>query len=233
MDSFQPNIVYEDNHLLIINKSAGDLVQGDKTGDASLIDHLKEFIKQRDNKPGNVFIGLTHRLDRPTTGLVIFAKTSKALSRMNEKFKKREIEKIYWAVVPKIPAEIPNVATLTHYLSKNQKTNKVTVFSRPTAQAQEAILHYKLLDQLDNYDILEIILETGRSHQIRAQLSKIGLSIKGDLKYGAPRSNKDASIHLHARQVIFEHPVSKETINIVAPTPKHDAIWQTIEGKIR
>ncbi|MDO5510870.1 MAG: RluA family pseudouridine synthase [Weeksellaceae bacterium] len=232
MAGYTPQIVFEDNHLLIISKAAGDLVQGDKTGDTSLIDHLKAYIKQRDHKPGNVFLGLTHRLDRPTTGLVIFAKTSKALSRMNEKFKKRQIHKIYWAIVPKLPPGTPTEATLRHYLLKNPKTNRVTVYQHPGNKAQEAILHYNLLTQLDNYAALEIELETGRSHQIRAQLSKIGLPIKGDLKYGSPRSNTDGSIHLHARLVQFTHPVTKEQITVTAPAPIHYAIWQAVEQKV-
>lgn len=220
-------ILYEDNHLIIVNKKCGELVQGDKTGDVTMMDDIKNFIKIRDNKPGNVFLGLTHRLDRPTSGIVIYAKTSKALSRMNEKFKKREIEKTYWAITSPLPANVAVSDTLTHYLSKNSKKNLVTVFAQPTKDAKKAILHYNLIQKLDNYWLFEIELETGRSHQIRAQMSKIGASIKGDLKYGSPRSNKDGCIHLHARKVVFEHPVTKETIEIVAPVPE-DALWQAL-----
>lgn len=220
-------ILYEDNHLIIVNKKCGELVQGDKTGDVTMMDDIKNFIKIRDNKPGNVFLGLTHRLDRPTSGIVIYAKTSKALSRMNEKFKKREIEKTYWAITSPLPANVAVSDTLTHYLSKNSKKNLVTVFAQPTKDAKKAILHYNLIQKLDNYWLFEIELETGRSHQIRAQMSKIGASIKGDLKYGSPRSNKDGGIHLHARKVVFEHPVTKETIEIVAPVPE-DALWQAL-----
>lgn len=219
------NILYEDNHLIIVNKKCGELVQGDKTGDKTLMDNVKDFIKIRDNKPGNVFLGLTHRLDRPTSGIVIYAKTSKALSRMNEKFKKRDIEKTYWAVTSPLPKNVATSGTLTHFLRKNSRKNLVTVFTKPTQDAKKAILHYDLIKKLDNYWLFEIALETGRSHQIRAQMAKIGGSIKGDLKYGSPRSNKDGGIHLHARKVVFEHPVSKEMVEVVAPPPE-DAVWR-------
>lgn len=219
-----PDILFEDNHLLIVNKKCGELVQGDKTGDKTLMDDLKEFMKIRDEKPGNVFLGLTHRLDRPTSGIVIFAKTSKALSRMNEKFKNREIQKTYWAITSPPPPQTPEKATLIHYLRKNNKKNLVSVFGKPSKDAKKAILHYELLLKLDHYFLYQIQLETGRSHQIRAQMSKIGASIKGDLKYGSARSNPDGGIHLHARHVEFEHPVTKEVIGISAPPPK-DALW--------
>ena len=219
------DILYEDNHLIIVNKRCGELVQGDKTGDLTLLEEIKDFIKIRDNKPGNVYLGLTHRLDRPTSGIVIYAKTSKALARMNEKFKNREIQKYYWAVTTPLPKNVPVSGTLTHYLRKNSKKNLVTVFTQPTAEAKKAVLHYKLIQQLDNYQVFEIELETGRSHQIRAQMAKIGASIKGDLKYGSPRSNKDGGIHLHARKVIFDHPVTKEKVEITAPLPD-DVLWQ-------
>lgn len=218
------DILYEDNHLIIVNKRCGELVQGDKTGDITLMEKIKDFIKVRDNKPGNVYLGLTHRLDRPTSGIVIYAKTSKALTRMNEKFRKREIDKIYWAVTSPLPKNISTAGTLTHYLRKNSKKNLVTVFAKPTQDAKKAILHYDLIKQLNHYYLFEVKLETGRSHQIRAQMSKIGASIKGDLKYGSPRSNKDGGIHLHARKVSFEHPVKKEQIQVIAPPPK-DAVW--------
>lgn len=226
-----PDILYEDNHLLIVNKKCGELVQGDKTGDKTLMDDIKAFIKVRDNKPGNVYLGLTHRLDRPTSGIVIFAKTTKALTRMNEKFKKREVEKTYWAVTTPLPKNVPTADTLEHYLKKNAKKNLVTVYTKPTDGAKKAILHYKLIQQLDNYWLFEINLETGRSHQIRTQMSKIGAVIKGDLKYGAKRSNPDGGIHLHARKVVFEHPTTKEIINVTAPTP-NDPIWNACGGLV-
>ncbi|WP_411897644.1 RluA family pseudouridine synthase [Elizabethkingia occulta] len=223
----ESQIVYEDNHLLVINKQVGQLVQGDKTGDKSLLDEIKDFIKIRDHKPGNVFLGLVHRIDRPTSGLVIYAKTSKALSRLTQMVKNREIEKTYWAIVPK--EMVPLEQKLVHYLRKNEKNNKATVFEKVTEGAKEARLHYKVIRTLDNYYLLEIDLETGRHHQIRAQLAKIGIPIKGDLKYGAPRSNPDGGIHLHARKLSFTHPVTKEAIEIIAPTNSQDKIWQACE----
>lgn len=225
----QDQIVFEDNHLFVINKKAGQLVQGDKTGDLSLLDLIKNFIKKRDNKPGNVFLGLVHRIDRPTSGLVIYAKTSKALSRLTQMVKSREIKKTYWAVVPKV--EIPKQQRLVHYLQKNEKTNKATVFPKATDGAKEAILHYEIIKTLDNFQLLEIDLETGRHHQIRAQLSKIGVPIKGDLKYGSPRSNSDGGIHLHARRLAFVHPVTNENIEIMALVPENDPVWKACEIK--
>ena len=221
-------IVYEDNHLLVINKKAGQLVQGDKTGDLSLLELIKDFIKKRDDKPGNVFLGLVHRIDRPTSGLVIYAKTSKSLSRLTQMVKNREVKKTYWAIVGK--EMIPRSQRLVHYLQKNEKTNKATVFVKPTDGAKESILTYNLIKTLDNYQLLEIDLETGRHHQIRAQLSKIGIPIKGDLKYGAPRSNPDGGISLHARKLQFIHPVTKENIEIVAPVPQNDVVWKACES---
>ena len=223
----QEQIVFEDNHLLVINKKAGQLVQGDKTGDLSLLDLIKNFIKIRDQKPGNVFLGLVHRIDRPTSGLVIYAKTSKALSRLTQMVKNREIKKTYWAVVPK--SEIPKKQRLINYLQKNEKNNKATVFPKATDGAKEAILNYEIIKILDNFQLLEVDLETGRHHQIRAQLSKIGVPIKGDLKYGSARSNPDGGIHLHARQLEFLHPVTKENIKITAPVPQNDAVWKACE----
>jgi len=220
-------IVYEDNHLLVINKKVGQLVQGDKTGDESLLDSIKNYIKIRDNKPGNVFLGLVHRIDRPTSGLVIYAKTSKALSRLTQMVKNREVKKTYWAVVPK--EMIPQSQRLVHYLQKNEKNNKAIVFTKITDGAKEAILTYHIIKTLDNYHLLEIDLETGRHHQIRAQLSKTGVPIKGDLKYGSPRSNPDGGINLHARKLEFVHPVTKENIEIIAPVPQNDAIWRACE----
>ena len=218
-------ILYEDNHILIINKNVGQLVQGDKTGDKSLLELLKSFMKERDQKPGNVFLGLVHRIDRPTSGLVIYAKPSKALSRLTQMVKNREIKKTYWAIVPK--EIIPQSQTLTHYLKKNEKNNKAIVYNGETNGAKKAILNYQIIKTLDNYMLLEIDLQTGRHHQIRAQLSKIGVPIKGDLKYGAPRSNPDGGISLHARSLEFIHPVSKEQIKITAPTPKKDNLWKS------
>lgn len=223
----QEQIAFEDNHLLIINKKAGQLVQGDKTGDLSLLDLIKNFIKIRDKKPGNVFLGLVHRIDRPTSGLVIYAKTSKALSRLTQMVKNREIKKTYWAVVPKV--EIPEEQRMVHYLQKNEKNNKSTVFPKPTEGAKESILNYKIIRVLDNFQLLEVDLETGRHHQIRAQLSKIGVPIKGDLKYGAARSNSDGGIHLHARKLDFKHPVSLEDISVTAPVPNGDSVWEACE----
>lgn len=223
-------IVYEDNHLLVINKKVGQLVQGDKTGDESLLDSIKNYIKIRDNKPGNVFLGLVHRIDRPTSGLVIYAKTSKALSRLTQMVKNREVKKTYWAVVPK--EMIPQSQRLVHYLQKNGKNNKAIVFTKVTDGAKEAILTYNIIKTLDNYHLLEIDLETGRHHQIRAQLSKTGVPIKGDLKYGSPRSNPDGGINLHARKLEFVHPVTKESIEIIAPVPQNDAIWRACENSM-
>ncbi len=220
-------IVYEDNHLMVINKKAGQLVQGDKTGDESLLASIKNFIKKRDDKPGNVFLGLVHRIDRPTSGLVIYAKTSKSLSRLTQMVKNREIKKTYWAIVAK--EMIPQSQRLVNYLKKNEKNNKAIVFPKATEGAKEAILTYRQIKTLDNYLLLEIDLETGRHHQIRAQLSKIGVPIKGDLKYGASRSNPDGGISLHARKLEFEHPVTKNNIIIEASVPQTDSIWKNCE----
>jgi len=215
-------VLFEDNHIIIINKRAGDIVQGDKTGDKPLSDIVKEYIAIKYNKPGNVYLGIVHRLDRPTTGIVMFAKTSKALPRLNKLFANKEVDKTYWAIVKNKP-EIES-DTLIHWLKKNPKNNKSTAFEKEIEGSKYAILHYSILKKLNNYYLLEINLETGRHHQIRSQLSKIGSPIKGDLKYGFNRSNKDASIHLHSRKIAFIHPVKNEPIEIVAPLPK-DAIW--------
>lgn len=215
-------VLYEDNHIIVINKRSGDIVQGDKTGDTPLSDIVKHYIKEKYSKPGNVYLGTVHRLDRPTTGIVIFAKTSKALPRLNKLFSSKNIKKTYWAVVKNTPAKLED--TLTHWLKKNPKNNKSYAYNKEVKDSKNAILHYKTIKSLDNYVVLEINLETGRHHQIRAQLSTIGSPIKGDLKYGFDRSNKNASIHLHARQIVFTHPVKKEQLSIIAPTPK-DAIW--------
>ena len=216
-------ILFEDNHIIIVNKRAGDIVQGDKTGDKPLSDVVKEYIKHEYNKPGNVYLGVVHRLDRPTTGLVIFAKTSKALTRLNAMFVSKDVNKTYWALVHSMPPKQKD--TLINWLKKNPKNNKSTAYPKEIKESKKAILHYTVLKQLDRYVLLEVELETGRHHQIRCQLSSVGCIIKGDLKYGADRSNKDASIHLHARHIEFTHPVTKENISISAPLPK-DPLWE-------
>ena len=215
-------VLFEDNHLLIVNKKSGDIVQGDKTGDKPLSDVVKEYIKEKYNKPGEVFLGVVHRLDRPTSGVIIFARTSKALERLNKMLRERTISKTYWAVVKNTPLKEKD--SLIHFLKKNPKNNKSTVFTKETDASKKAILHYLVIKKLDNYSLLEIDLETVRHHQIRAQLAYIGSPIKGDLKYGASRSNKDGSIHLHARKISFTHPVSKENILFLAPIP-NETIW--------
>lgn len=215
-------VLYEDNHIIVVNKRAGDIVQGDKTEDKPLSDVVKEYIADKYDKPGNVYLGVVHRLDRPTTGLVIFARTSKVLPRLNALFVSKDIHKTYWAIVKNEPPKTSD--TLMHWLKKNPKNNKSYAFSKEVKDSKKAILHYKLLKKLDNYYLLEINLETGRHHQIRSQLATIGCIIKGDLKYGFDRSNPDASIHLHARDISFVHPVTNKTINITAPLPK-DAVW--------
>lgn len=215
-------VLHEDNHLIIVNKRAGDIVQGDKTGDKPLSDVVKEYVKDKYNKPGAVYLGTVHRLDRPTSGVVIYARTSKALERLNKMLREKTIKKTYWAVVKNQPKK--SADTLINYLKKNPKNNKSTAYLKEIDGSKKAILHYTILKKLDNYSLIEVDLETGRHHQIRVQLSNIGSSIKGDLKYGAKRSNKDGSIHLHARKIEFIHPVSKELIKITAPTPK-EPIW--------
>ena len=215
-------ILFEDNHIIIVNKRAGDITQGDKTGDKPLSEVVKEYIKDKYNKPGNVYLGVVHRLDRPTSGIIIFARTSKSLERLNKMLRDKTINKTYWAVVKNHPKKEKD--TLINFLRKNPKNNKSTAYSKEIEGSKKAILHYTILKKLDNYSLIEIDLETGRHHQIRTQLSNIGSPIKGDLKYGFDRSNKDGSIHLHARKIQFTHPVSKEQINIVAPTP-NEVIW--------
>ena len=218
-------ILHEDNHIIIINKRVGDIVQGDKTGDKPLSEVVKEYIKEKYNKPGEVFLGVIHRLDRPTTGIVVFAKTSKALTRLNESFKNRETKKIYWAVVKNMPPKSND--TLTHFLKRNPKNNTSKAHNKEVPESKKASLEYTIFKKLDNYIGLEIQLHTGRHHQIRAQLAAIGCPIKGDLKYGFDRSNSDGGIHLHARQLEFIHPVTKEVIHLTATTPK-DVIWDAI-----
>ena len=218
-------ILYEDNHIIAVNKRVGDIVQGDKTGDKPLSEIVKEYIKDKYNKPGEVYLGVIHRLDRPTTGIVVFAKTSKALTRMNLLFSNRETQKTYWAVIKNKPQK--NEDVLTHYLVRNEKNNTSKAHSKEVPNSKLASLDYKIVHQLENYVVLEINLHTGRHHQIRAQLTAIGCPIKGDLKYGFDRSNPDGGIHLHARKLVFIHPVSKLEIEIVAPTP-NDVIWNAM-----
>jgi len=223
---FKMEVLYEDNHIIIVNKSPKEIVQGDKTGDKPLSDMVKDYLKGKYNKPGNVFCGVVHRLDRPTSGVVVFAKTSKALTRLNEMFKKGEVDKTYWAIVKDVPPQ--NEGVLVHYLIKNEKNNKSTAYDTEKPHTQKAVLHYKLIGRSQKYYLLEVKIETGRHHQIRCQLAKIGLPIKGDLKYGAQRSNPDGSISLHARNISFVHPVSKQIINITAPVPD-DPLWKAFE----
>ncbi len=219
----EAQVLFEDNHLIVINKLAGQIVQGDKTGDVTMPDIIKEYLKEKYDKPGNVFCGVVHRLDRPTSGAVIFARTSKALSRLNEQFRNQETNKTYWAIVETLPNKRQD--RLVNFLKKNEKQNKSYVSENDKGGAKEAILNYKLLQSSDKYHLLEVELETGRHHQIRVQLSNIGCIIKGDVKYGARRSNPDGSICLHARKILFNHPTQKEPITVVAPVPE-DSLWQ-------
>lgn len=215
-------ILFEDNHLIVINKKPGELTQGDITNDETLGDKVKVYLKKKYNKPGNVYLGITHRLDRPTSGIIIFAKTSKALTRLNELFRKNDIKKTYWAVVKSINKKGPK--KLENFLIKNQKQNKSYVTENSNKKAKNAILYFNSILELQKYSLLSIKLETGRHHQIRTQLSHIGFPIKGDLKYGFPRSNKDGSINLHSRKINFTHPVSKKNIEVIANPPKNN-IW--------
>jgi 23S rRNA pseudouridine1911/1915/1917 synthase len=215
-------VLYEDNHLIAVNKNCSEIVQGDKTGDVPLSETVKNWLKVKYNKPGNVFVGVAHRLDRPVSGAVLFAKTGKALSRLNEMFKLGSIRKTYWAIVKNQPQEPEG--ELTHYLVRNEKQNKSYAYATEKPHSKKAILTYKLIGKSNHYYLLEINLKTGRHHQIRCQLSHIGCPIKGDLKYGFDRSNPNGGIDLHARSISFTHPVSKEEITIVAPTPD-EAIW--------
>ena len=216
-------VVYEDNHIIVVNKTASEIVQGDKTGDTPLSETVKEYIKTKYNKPGNVFLGVTHRLDRPVSGLVVFAKTSKALSRLNDMFRLGEVKKTYWAIVKERPKELEG--ELTNWLVRNEKQNKSYAYFKEVPNSKKAILRYKLIGHSENYHLLEVDLQTGRHHQIRCQLAKMGCPIKGDLKYGSPRSNPDGSICLHARKVQFIHPVSKEEISLTAPLPPGN-LWK-------
>lgn len=218
-------VLFEDNHIIVINKRVGDLVQGDKTGDHPLSEIIKDYLKEKYNKPGAVFLGVIHRLDRPTTGIVVFAKTSKALTRLNDTFKNRETEKTYWAIVKNQPPK--NEDVLIHYIKRNSKNNTSKAFNKEVTDSKKASLEYKIIKKLDNYFVLEIDLHTGRHHQIRAQLQAIGCSIKGDLKYGFDRSNIDGGIHLHARKLSLLHPVTKEKLHFIADTP-NEALWNLI-----
>jgi len=223
-------ILYEDNHLLAVNKLPSEIVQGDKTGDEPLSEIVKLFLKEKYHKPGNVFLGVIHRLDRPVSGVVVFAKTDKALRRMNELVKQHGMQKTYWAIVKNKPPQAEG--KLVHYLTRNTKQNKSYVSKTPKPESKEAVLSYRLIASGDRYQLLEIDLHTGRHHQIRAQLAAMGCPIKGDLKYGFPRSNPDASISLHARKVSFVHPVKKERIEIIAD-PTADMLWQYFLKKVK
>jgi 23S rRNA pseudouridine1911/1915/1917 synthase len=215
-------VLFEDNHIIVVNKRPGDIVQGDKTGDKPLSEVVKSYLKEKYNKPGNVYLGVVHRLDRPTSGIVLFAKTSKALPRLNKLFQEKAAQKTYWAIVKNSPPKKSD--TLVHFLKRNPKQNKSYAHIKEVPESKKAILEYRLLKKLDNYFLLEVDLHTGRHHQIRSQLSAIGSPIKGDLKYGFDRSNKDASIHLHAKELKFIHPVKKEEIQIIAPPPD-EVLW--------
>ena len=219
-------VVYEDNHIIVVNKTASEIVQADKTGDTPLSETVKQYLKEKYQKPGNVFLGVTHRLDRPVSGLVIFAKPSKALTRLNEMFRAGEVKKTYWAVVKNAPKE--SEGELVHFLVRNEKQNKSYAYDKEVPNSKKAVLDYRLIGRSENYYLLEVDLKTGRHHQIRCQLAKMGCPIKGDLKYGSPRSNPDGSICLHARRVRFVHPVSKELIELKAPLPEGN-LWKGFE----
>jgi 23S rRNA pseudouridine1911/1915/1917 synthase len=219
-------ILYEDNHIIAINKGVSEIVQVDKTGDKSLEELLKQYIKEKYQKPGDVFLGVVHRIDRPVSGVVLFARTSKSLTRLNAMFQDKAVEKIYWAIVKEKPPK--NGDTLIHYLVRNTKANKSYCYDKETTDSKKAVLHYRWLASSDMYHLLEIRLETGRHHQIRSQLATIGCPIRGDLKYGAPRSNKDGGISLHSRMVRFVHPVKNEELTIIAPVPE-DNLWKAFE----
>ncbi|MEQ8625671.1 MAG: RluA family pseudouridine synthase [Vicingaceae bacterium] len=224
------DVIFEDNHLIAVNKPSGLLVQGDKTGDTPLVDLVKAYLVEKYQKSGEAYLGLPHRIDRPTSGLVIMAKTSKALARMNKLFQEKKIMKTYWAMVKNIPPK--NEDTIVHWLLRNPKQNKSVSHQKEITGSKKAELSYKLLTSLDNYHLLEIYPKTGRHHQIRSQLSAIGCPIKGDLKYGFDRSNKDASIHLHARSITFIHPVQKEEVTIIAKAPTKDVVWKSAVMKL-
>lgn len=226
-----PDIIYEDNHLIVVNKPAGEIVQGDKSGDEPLLERVRQYIKETYAKPGNVFCGLVHRLDRPVAGLVVFAKTSKALSRMCELFRNGGIKKTYWAITRNTPAEAEG--RLHHWITTVERTNKSTAHNSPRDGAKEASLTYRLIARSDRYNLLEVNLETGRKHQIRVQLAAIGCPVRGDLKYGDKRSNPDGSISLMARHIEFIHPVSKKPVSLTAPIPAGDALWEAMEKAVK
>ncbi len=225
--SFKENltILHEDNHIIVINKRVGDIVQGDKTGDKTLTDVVKEYLKDKYNKPGEVFLGVIHRLDRPTTGIVVFARTTKALTRMNLLFANRETQKTYWAIIKNNPPKPAD--QLQHFITRNERNNTAKAHIKEVPNSKTASLDYKIIKKLDHYIALEINLHTGRHHQIRAQLQAINCPIKGDLKYGADRSNPDGGIHLHAQKLVFTHPVTKQNLTIIAPTP-NDPVWNSV-----
>ena len=225
----EDRILYEDNHLIIVDKLPGELSQGDETGDATLADEVKTYLKEKYGKPGNVYLGIVHRLDRPTSGVMVYAKTEKALIRMNESFRTDDVRKTYWAIVDRRPEQDSGI--LTHYITRDSRLNKSTAWSREVKGSKKAVLKYTLLASSQRYHLLEIEPYTGRHHQIRAQLKAIGLHIKGDLKYGAARSNPDGGISLHARKLSFTHPVRKERIEIIAPVPD-DPLWLFFQEKI-
>lgn len=222
------DILYEDNHIIIINKTNSDLVQGDQTGDETLADAVKLYIKEKYNKPGDVYLGIAHRLDRPVSGIVVFARTSKALIRLNKMFMDKEVKKTYWAIIKQLPEEFET--ELVHFILKDTEKNKSHVFNKHRKGSKEAILHYKLISSSSNYHLLEVDLKTGRHHQIRAQLAKIGCPIRGDLKYGFSRSNPDGGISLHARRIEFMHPVKNEPVVIEAKPPKDEPLWREFKN---
>ena len=217
-------VLYEDNHIIVVNKVASEIVQGDKTGDTPLSETVKAYLKEKYQKPGNVFVGVTHRLDRPVSGLVVFAKTSKALSRLNDMFRTGDVHKVYWAIVKNEPKQ--SEGELVHWLVRNEKQNKSYAYDREVKDSKKAVLKYRMIVKSDNYTLLEVELMTGRHHQIRCQLAKMGCPIKGDLKYGSARSNPDGSISLHARRISFVHPVSKLPIELEAPLPEGN-LWRS------
>jgi len=227
--SIKDRVLFEDNHFIAINKCSSEIVQGDKTGDAPMSDDIKKFLKEKYDKPGNVFCGVIHRIDRPVSGVVLFAKTSKGLSRMNEKFSTRDVKKTYWAIVKNKPEN--EKGELTHYLIKDEKKNKSTAHKKEVKDSKLSKLNYQIIAKGDNYYLLEIDPETGRHHQIRAQLAAIGCPIKGDLKYGSERSNSDGSISLHARKLTFIHPINESPLEIIAPVPD-DKLWKAFESMI-
>lgn len=222
--------LYEDNHIIIVSKRSGEIVQGDKTGDEPLSETVKQYIKEKHHKPGNVFLGVVHRLDRPVWGLVVFAKTSKALTRLNKMFKDGQVHKTYWAITKNAPPAEEGV--LTDWLLRNERQNKSYAHPQEVPNAKKAVLKYRVIAHSDRYHLIEVNLLTGRHHQIRCQLANMGCAIKGDLKYGAPRSNPDGSISLLARRITFVHPVSKENIVVEAPLPPNDKLWEALASAV-